>query len=783
MPHLMLMTLSLLNRQQISIYKLVMIKCSYRQCNSIPASDDGEWAFTNVYAQGFCAIRLKDSLYLSGESTSSDEIISQLKCSISDVEKDAVQVTLLTSTKPVEGGSAETCDLKSEYEKFSVSTEYSQDVLSHVPPADSNSGQTESCTSNVGSGAVKDSALSETSLIGVTELEATTARAEESYQSTVPEDKEAQDLIEHTLEPPKFEKQTPELPKLQEQTLETPKAEQIPELSKSEHTLELLKSEGLTSEALKLEEHSSEMSKSETLEAQIPELSKVEEPNLEPPKPEERTPTPVISETSVCSSPEPHVVPPPQPAPSLPPTPGVAEAGPRMVQPRMGAPGAMGRGGPRMGGPRMGMVRPEGPRMGGPRPARPQKPPEPAPFSGFMSMFSTPTAPTNTSSIGGLFSSSPGSLFGSSPTPKKPEQQKSSFFGLSTSIAPESLTNDIFGMFKGSESTKSNDPAQSDSEVGKDHSAEDTATKNLAGGLDVHTEKEPSTTTEIPEQGVKAENNEAEQTGHTPAPQPPADDSLKTETSSGIFSGFKALSSNIFHATIICISSRRTEDADKVSPASGETEGADRSDTEGADGSETEGPTEESRTGSCDSLSQSPLSDVPSLPPSQSQGNTVLPEDHTTQPEVPITEVPPETATNAQESVADPTHPDPSLHESLVTPQLNSGLEEGSAEVQEPLTTPSQAATHDEERKEHGLKQELEIQAQEKLKQKMRKRVGQWVRRRRRSCTQNQSRDSFEVGPPPCSPATVRWLKVYNRIRMQLLEVLSDPVLSALLWG
>lgn len=29
----------------------------------------------------------------------------------------------------------------------------------------------------------------------------------------------------------------------------------------------------------------------------------------------------------------------------------------------------------------------------------------------------------------------------------------------------------------------------------------------------------------------------------------------------------------------------------------------------------------------------------------------------------------------------------------------------------------------------------------------------------------------FEDGPPPCSPSKVRWLKAYNKVRVQLLEV------------
>lgn len=36
----------------------------------------------------------------------------------------------------------------------------------------------------------------------------------------------------------------------------------------------------------------------------------------------------------------------------------------------------------------------------------------------------------------------------------------------------------------------------------------------------------------------------------------------------------------------------------------------------------------------------------------------------------------------------------------------------------------------------------------------------------------------FEDGPPPCSPAKVRWLKAYNKVRLQLHEVGSTGSLS-----
>lgn len=149
---------------------------------------------------------------------------------------------------------------------------------------------------------------------------------------------------------------------------------------------------------------------------------------------------------------------PASPPPQQQPMPGMVRVpgppGQRMGMPRMG--------GPRMGGPRMG-----GPRMAGPRQPGPQKPPDTAPFSGFISMFSTPNAPSKTPNVGGFFSSSPGSLFGSSPASRQPQQQqqqKSSFFGLPSSIATESLTSDLFGIFKGSETTKSGEPQQSGTE-------------------------------------------------------------------------------------------------------------------------------------------------------------------------------------------------------------------------------------------------------------------------------------------------------------------------------
>ncbi len=114
---------------------------------------------------------------------------------------------------------------------------------------------------------------------------------------------------------------------------------------------------------------------------------------------------------------------------------------------------------PRMAGPfcqpRHGMPEPRGPRpaiSNQPRPRMPgpQRHPEPAAFSGFMSMFSGPSASSKpvTSSF---FSVPQTSFFKSSPPSAPAQQQKSSFFNLPTSLQTDSLTGDLFGLFKGTE--------------------------------------------------------------------------------------------------------------------------------------------------------------------------------------------------------------------------------------------------------------------------------------------------------------------------------------------
>ena len=172
-----------------------------------------------------------------------------------------------------------------------------------------------------------------------------------------------------------------------------------------------------------------------------------------------------------------------------------ASQGPRFGGPRMGGPRV---GGPRGGGPGIGGPRMAGPRLAGPRPPVPQKSPEPAPFSNFMSMFSTPSAPSKPANTGGFFSSSPGSFFGSAPAQPK-QDQKSSLFGLSTGLPTESLTSDLFGMFKGPEATKSSESQPLETQIRQDDhkDKENTDIENACA-----TNPEITQESEVPEKGL-----------------------------------------------------------------------------------------------------------------------------------------------------------------------------------------------------------------------------------------------------------------------------------------
>lgn len=386
---------------------------------------------------------------------------------------------------------------------------------------------------------------------------------------------------------------------------------------------------------------------------------------------------------------------------------------------RMAAPG--------LEGPQMRVPRMPGPRMPGPRHPGPQKPPEPAPFSGFMSMFSSPNVSNRQPTLGGFFSSSPGSIFGPSPATcsqqqqQQKQQQKSSFFGLSSNTATESITNDLFGIFKGSQTTKCEEHQQSES-IKSPHPGKPTENP-------VKTEKENTYLSPVddvksiedlgvPEKGLmekaeKTDKMEEEETSLTESiikheaepedkthtanlkvsekdsmPQAPetkgifelpsltapkfgfmsaaaegtpsigslfstipsstVKSSQPEQTDTGFFSGFKNLSASIlqdekpsgkdeqsnassvfgmklgsifgssdppkveFPPPAVAVQPQLENkeqscepESEKHSPGSGETESADVSDTEG--------PTETSKTGSCDTLAQSPQSGLHSL--------------------------------------------------------------------------------------------------------------------------------------------------------------------------
>ncbi|XP_053727920.1 uncharacterized protein LOC128763129 isoform X1 [Synchiropus splendidus] len=174
--------------------------------------------------------------------------------------------------------------------------------------------------------------------------------------------------------------------------------------------------------------------------------------------------------------------------------------------------------GPRCGGPRAGGPRMAGPRMMAPQQRGPQKPPEPAPFSGFMSMFSSTSAPNKPPSVGGFFSGPTVSLFGSSPSPRQPQhrpqqpqqpQQKTSFFGLPTSIAKESITGDILSIFKGPETTKSEDPQQASVTCEQEDASAKEPVSSATGKSETEKaiDEQPSSTAEsdVPEKGLEEE--------------------------------------------------------------------------------------------------------------------------------------------------------------------------------------------------------------------------------------------------------------------------------------
>ncbi|XP_075903001.1 uncharacterized protein LOC142902074 isoform X3 [Nelusetta ayraudi] len=623
-------------------------------------------------------------------------------------------------------------------------------------------------------------------------------------------------------------------------------------------------------------------------------------------------------------SPQPTSPPPPQQsAPGIPRAPGPSGPigdqqrmrGPHMGDPRMSVPRmAVPRmAGPRMAGPRMAGPRMAGPRMAGPGQPRPQKPPEPAPFSGFMSMFSTPNVTSKSSNVGGFFSSSPGSLFGSSPTPRQPQQQqqqqqKTSFFGLPANIGTESITSDLLGIFKGPETSKPEDNAQTVADSEKSKPPENVP---VPDGVDkTDTEKsqmsdEPIKSgegSEVLEKGVleeaeradkidvdensateatvKAELPEAEAGGGSvdensekeclltdkEIPPPPETKNIfeipslsapkfgfmsvaaegtssigslfsspspsgtgvkppqAQQTEGGFFSGFKNLSASILQDEKPSGKGEPSSNSSVFSMKFGSMFGNESPQAESAphdittqpqpqnekpseehcepkseknsprssitgspDASDTEGPTETSKTGSCDTLVQSPQVSLPSDSVSRAESLDkphvkITPseiyrtgeETPDTVQTVPETEQPKDLLNlEAARSPPDSSRFDSSGNLSPVSSQLSSEPEEHKEPSKLRPQLKSQPSTWEEqEEPEKEVERDLRIRPEPDSNKDLTDSsvvLPQPAVESHDNRTQEKIR-FFEDGPPPCSPSRVRWLKAYNKVRVQLLE-------------
>ncbi|XP_077572098.1 uncharacterized protein LOC144196007 [Stigmatopora nigra] len=525
-------------------------------------------------------------------------------------------------------------------------------------------------------------------------------------------------------------------------------------------------------------------------------------------------------------------VPQPQPTPRL--------SGPRTGPPRMRGPSPMG-GPPGMPGSRMPGPRMTGPRMTGPRIPGPQKPPEPTGFSGFMSMFSSPpSAPSKPSSVGGFFTSSPGSLFGSSAPRQAPrpaqQPQKSSFFGLPTSIAPESLTGDLLGMFKGPETAKSEEPPpekttehvetieDSDPEKGsleevehedkKDGKESPIPEKDGSEGPKLEQEdvdvsekrEEPEEPSEVldkatvltPPEVQEPETKVHVEIPNTPAPKfgflsvategtsslgslfssspSPPTDAKPSQPEGGLFSGFKSLSAGIFQEDkqpskeepssvfgmklgsmfgmpdppkpVTVQPQPQSSQVDKVSAGSGDTE------------SGSEGQSGTSKTGSCDSLAESPQTGIVSESASlaetceESRVPVVIKsceeEESITTPlntETAKDLLGPETAPSSRLDFSD----DISQNSS----QLSSEPESGPPPEDKEAPTPDQVEV---EKPPPETKDSITP---------LPKIVQMWDAGENKTRTENSE---FLDDPPLCSPSKIRWLKAYYKVKTNLLQ-------------
>ncbi|XP_077457239.1 uncharacterized protein LOC144074603 isoform X2 [Stigmatopora argus] len=554
----------------------------------------------------------------------------------------------------------------------------------------------------------------------------------------------------------------------------------------------------------------------------------------------------------------------PQPQPTPCPVSGQPSvpSGPRTGPPRMRGPSPMGgpgmpgsrMPGPGMPGSRMPGPGMPGPRMPGSRMPGPQKPPEPTAFSGFMSMFSSPpSVPSKPASVGGFFSSSPGSLFGSSAprqAPKPAQQpQKSSFFGLPTSIAPESLTGDLLGMFKGPETPKSEEP-QPEKTAGHTEKTEDSLPEKGSLEEAEHEDKKDGKESPIPEQdGLEGPNleqdvdvsekreepeepsgvsdkatvlpppevQEPETKAHVEIPNPPAPkfgflsvaaegtssigslfssspspptDAKPSQPEGGLFSGFKSLSAGIFQdekppgkeepssvfgmklgsmfgmpdppkSTVVTAVQPQPQSSqvDKVSAGSGDTE------------SGSEGQSGTSKTGSCDSLAESPQTGLASE--SASLAETWE------EPRVPVVIK----SCEGEESITTPLNTEAAkdllTQETAPSSRLDfsDNISQSSSQLSlEPESgPPPELRPHPHLRdKEAPTPDQVEVEKPTPETEKQRdsitplpKNVQIWDGGQNK--TRSENRESLD-DPPLCSPSKIRWLKAYYKVKGQLLQ-------------
>ncbi|KAI9537142.1 hypothetical protein NQZ68_028272 [Dissostichus eleginoides] len=418
---------------------------------------------------------------------------------------------------------------------------------------------------------------------------------------------------------------------------------------------------------------------------------------------------------------------------------------------RMGAPTM---GGPRMGGPRMSGPRMSGPRMAGPRQAGPQRPPEPAQFSGFMSMFSTPNAPSETTKSDDSHQSGTESGQGDtcatvtvSESIEATNTEKASSSGDGCVKSPEDVEVNEKGLEEKEEQTDITE-AQGSSLT---ESIMQSASLEKESGDEGHAEHLEAPDSALSDKAVPP-----------PAPETKGDEkpSAKEEPSSASSVFGMKLGSMFGNSDppqpestppVVTVQPQSQSpkpmdeicelDPEKLSQCSGETESADSSDTEG--------PTENSNTGSCDTFAESPQSGLPSLSISLEEGLD-KPQLKITPCEVDKNDVDTPDTMHADLGTEQPKDlpPDCSRFDSSgnlspASSQLSSEPEERRDPENPPRTLrpphESQKSSWNEEENEEEFEKELHPLPE-------------------------------PDGPPPCSPSKVRWLKAYNKVRVQLLE-------------